>query len=80
MRANSCGSRLAPADERAVDVGLRHQHVDVGGLDAAAVEDADAVGGVAEALPAPCAGKNATVSWAISGVAVLPVPIAQMGS
>ena len=38
------------ADEHAVDVRLRHEHVDVGGLDAAAVEDAHAVGGVAEAL------------------------------
>ena len=48
-------------------------------LDAAAVEDAHAVGGVAEAL-AHARRTKPTASWACSGVAVLPVPMAQMGS
>ena len=67
--------------QHAVDVGLRHQFVDVVGPHAPAVEDAHLLG---RFLPKQArdqlSARNAIASCAISGVAVLPVPMAQTGS
>ena len=67
------------ADQAAVDVGLGEQLRRVVGLDAAAVEDLHAARH-ARAPRVQRARRNACTACACSGVAVLPVPIAQTGS
>ena len=79
--AELVGLQARAADQAAVDVGLRHDPGDVGGLHRAAVEDAYAVrGGVAVHLARSAPRIAAQTSWASSGVATSPVPIAQTGS
>ncbi len=73
----SLGVEARAAHQGAVDVRLRHELGRVGRRDAAAVQDLHP-GGVE---PAAGGGRTtAQVSCAMSGVAVRPVPIAQMGS
>jgi hypothetical protein len=78
-RRERLGLERGAADERAVDVGQREQLLGVLGLDAAAVEDADLLAACLS-RSATSARTKATASWACSGVATLPVPIAQIGS
>ena len=69
-RGERVGIEGGAADERPVDAGLREQLGGVVGLDRAAVQDARRCSSLIRA----CASR------ASSGVAVLPVPIAQTGS
>ncbi len=80
MRWNDVGVEARAADERAVDVRLRHQAVDVVGLDAAAVQNPHLLAaGLAGELAEQRADHRVHL-LACSGVAVLPVPIAHTGS
>ena len=61
--------------------GCVHDRGDVGRLDRAAVEDPHRLGDGLARASRPAASRIAPMtSWASSGVAVLPVPIAQTGS
>ena len=81
MPANEPGLEAGPADQRTVDVGARHQVGGVLGLDRAAVLDAHRRRPRRPPPPTPpWRGSCAHTAWASSGVAVRPVPIAQIGS
>ena len=69
------------ADQRAVDVGLRHDPGDVAGLDRAAVQDADRVGQLRRRSSSASRARIARADLlGVSGVATSPVPMAQTGS
>ena len=69
------------ADQGAVDVGAGEQLGGVVGLDAPPILDDDPGGGRLRRTSRPSQLRmNAWTSWACSGVAVRPVPIAQTGS
>jgi hypothetical protein len=74
------GHQEAPPDERAVDVGLRHQLGRVAGLHRAAVLDAHGRRSVGAGDLGHHGTDHPHISWASSAVAVRPVPIAQIGS
>ena len=80
IRAKLVRVEARAADQRAVDVRLGEDLRRVLRLDAAAVEDAHALGGLASSGRRPARGRSAIASCACSGVATLPVPIAQIGS
>ena len=80
ISTNSPASRLAPPTRSAVDVGAGHELLGVVRLDRSPVLDPDPGGLVLAHLGATTPRIQAQASWASSGVAAWPVPMAQMGS
>lgn len=69
-----------PADERAVDILLRHDGSDIAGLDRTAIQDPIPSAVSPEYISASSVRMAEHTSWASSGVATSPVPMAQIGS